>query len=154
MTYCFSVHCSPYFFPLPPERKYNQPLKIRPFIWDRGRIHCCSESATRGTEHETKVQCTSQAHLENCPQVSSGVTAGPRSQRKISFKGVERPKLRYLGKRSSRSRIRTEARTAGAHHLSQSHCSSFSEQSGLWGNLVMERRQGKLADWILAQTSI
>lgn len=34
---------SPYFLPLPPERKYSQPLKIRPFIQDRGGSHCCNE---------------------------------------------------------------------------------------------------------------
>lgn len=60
-----------------------------------------------------------------------------------------------LGKRSSRNIKRADApRSADAHNYSQSHCSSLSEQSGLWANLIMEMRHGKLADWILAQISI
>lgn len=151
-----STH-SPYFLPLPPRRKYSQLLKIRPFIQNRGRIHCCSESAIRGTEHGTKVQCTSQASLENSPQVSNGVTTGPRPQRQNIFKGVERCRLRCLWGREVPGAYKgpkQQGQAAGTHKVSQSHCSSFSEQSGLWANLIMERRQGKLADWILAQTFI
>lgn len=62
-----SAH-SPYFLPLPSGRKYNQPLEIRPFIQDRGGNHCCSESAIRAAEQESKVQCTSHTPLENSPQ--------------------------------------------------------------------------------------
>lgn len=91
------------------------------------------------------------------PQVSNGVTTGPRPQRQNSFKRVERCRLRCLWGREvpgAYKEPKQQGHPAGTHGFSQSHCSSFSEQSGLWANLIMERRQGKLADWTLAQTLI
>lgn len=84
---------SSYFLPLPPGRKYSQPLKIRPFIQDRGGIHCCNESATGGTEQGSKVQSTSHSSLENSPCNSPMVSLqGSGLRDKLASRGYKEAK--------------------------------------------------------------
>lgn len=139
---------SPYFLPLPPGRKYSQPLKIRPFIQDRGRIHCCNESATGGTEQGSEVQSTRHSSLENSPCNSPMVSLqGSGLRDKLASRGYKEAKRgSHRGEEIQEHKKGRRAKTAGVHHFSQRHWSSFSKQSALWANLIM-KKETRQVDW-------
>lgn len=150
MTQGFSVHPL-MLFPPPPSRKKIQPAIQNQGLYSRWRWNPLLQlKCHQGAPNKGQKSCVSINHQSHIP----GETFSSVQWYHYRVHGSETNQLQggrkkqtevALRERHSRNIQRAEtAKTAGSHNISQYHCSSFSEQSALWANLIMEKETGQV----------